>query len=160
MTLGAISSAYFIVELVIGIIFIMTAMESYKMALIVQVIIAAVYLFVLISNIMANDVTAEAVERQELQVQYLKEASMILKGLMGQVTDKTANKKIEKVYDLIRSSPAKSDRSVADLEGRIIEELGNLQSIAEQGNPEDIVICADKIYRLANERNRQLKLSN
>lgn len=160
MTLGTISSTYFVVEFIIGIVFIALAMETYKTALIVQVVIAAVYLFVFISNVMANDATAESVERQELEVGYLKEASATLKALMEQITDKAANKKIERVYDLVRSSPSRSNSQVAVLEAQIIGELGNLQGLAAKGDPEEIGICADKIYRLANERNRQLKLSN
>ena len=160
MTLNSISGVYFVVELIVGIIFIKVASESYKAPLIVQAVIASVYVVLLIANIQANDSTADSVERHELEVKYLKEAAMILKKIMGMVDDKTANKKVEKVYDLIQSSPAKSNRNVADLEFQIISEIEQLRMIASGGDAEAVGMCADKIYRLAGERNRQLKLGN
>jgi len=160
MTLDSISGTYFIVELIIGVIFILVAPEDFKLALIMQVVFAAIYVVLLITNIMANDTTAESVERHELEVKYLKEAAALLKEIMGMVDDKAALKKVEKVYDVIQSSPAKSHRSVSELELQIINELENLKMTAADGDEKAVGTCADKIYRLAGERNRQLKLNN
>ena len=160
MTLAGISGVYFIVELIMGVVFILVAPEEFKLTLIMQVVFAAIYAVILIVNIMANDATADSVERHELEVQYLKEAKAALKEIMGMVDDKSALKKVEKAYDTIQSSPAKSHRNVADLELQIINEIENLKMTAASGDAAATGTCADKICRLAGERNRQLKLNN
>ena len=58
--LYSISSAYFIVAFIVGLIFIFTHPESYKAALIVQVIIAGIYAVMLISHMIANESTGNA----------------------------------------------------------------------------------------------------
>ena len=61
--LYSISSAYFIVVFVVGLIFIFTHPDSYKAALIVQVIIAGIYAVMLISHMIANENIANNIER-------------------------------------------------------------------------------------------------
>ena len=52
----------------------------------------------------------------------------------------------------------KTDRQVADLEYAVFEELGRLESAAAQNDEETVSESADKLVKLANERNRRLKL--
>jgi hypothetical protein len=43
------------------------------------------------------------------------------------------------------------------LEQQVINEIERLESVASQNDTEQISLITDKIYRLAEERNRQLK---
>ena len=47
----------------------------------------------------ANEYTADNIERHELELQYVKNCSAQLKGIMNQVADKNIKKKVEKAYD-------------------------------------------------------------
>ena len=60
-SLYSISSAYFLLEFVVGLIFILIKSDSFKAALVVQIIIAGFYGVLLISNLIANESTAESV---------------------------------------------------------------------------------------------------
>ena len=62
-SLYSISATYFFIEFVLGVIFILIKPESYKFTLIVQIIIAAIYLIMLISHMIANEATADSIER-------------------------------------------------------------------------------------------------
>lgn len=53
----------------------------------------------------ANEYTADNIERHELELQYVKNCSAQLKGIMNQVADKNIKKKVEKAYDTLHSSP-------------------------------------------------------
>jgi len=155
-----ITSAYFIVELIAGVTFILIAPETVKVAIIVQVVLAAAFIAWLLVYLIADEHTAASVERHETELQYVKQSSAQLKAILQQITDKPTAKKVEQVYDLIHSSPVKSDSSVRSLEKEIISEINNLDHIVEQNNLEQISTHAYKISKLAEKRNRELKLLN
>lgn len=158
-SLSSISAGYFFVELIVGLIFIFVAPEDIKVTVVVQVIIAAIYAVALLSNMIANEYTGAAAERHEAELQYVKESSMRLKAVIQDMGNTKAAKKVERAYDLIHSSPAKTSRQVADIEYAVFEELDRLEQAAAQKNEPVISECADKLVRLAGERNRRLKLS-
>ena len=115
---------------------------------------AAIFLALALANLIANEHTADSVERREAELQYVKESSAKLHSVLQQITDRATAKKVERVYDLIHSSLSRSSAAVRSLEQQIINEI---ELLAAQNETEQIVSSADKIYRLADERNRQLK---
>ena len=54
-SLYSISSTYFLVEFIIGVIFIFAKPESYKVSLVVQIITFGIYAAMIISHIIANE---------------------------------------------------------------------------------------------------------
>lgn len=155
--LYSISSAYFLVAFIVGLIFIFTHPESYKMSLIVQVIIAGIYAIMLISNMIANEHTAESVERHEMELRYVKDASAHLKSIMDSVSDKAMRKKIERLYDLLHSSPAKSNNTVREYELAVLDLIDVLEDNLSRGDIPAANATISKIERNASERNRRLK---
>ena len=80
-----------------------------------------------------------------------------LYSILQQITDRATAKKVERAYDLFHSSPARSNADVRPSEQQIISEIERLGSVVSQNETEQIVSIADNIFRLAEERNRQLK---
>ena len=156
----SISSAYFLLEFVIGVIFILLRSESYKAALVVQIIIAGVYAVNLVANMIANESTAEREERHESELIYVKTCSAKLKGALEKVNDKDLRKKVEKAYDSVHGSQVKSDPSVMPLERQVDSLIDDLVSCIDQGRLDMASDMALRITSLAEERNRQLKLAN
>lgn len=155
--LYSISSAYFIVAFVVGLIFIFAHPESYKGELIVQVIISGIYAVMLISHMIANESTADSIERHEMELRYVRDASSKLKGIMDSVSDKKLHKKVEKLYDLLHSSPVKSNSSVRDYELMVLELIDALEKNIDRNDNLAAEITISKIERNASERNRHLK---
>lgn len=156
----SISTAYFFVEFFIGLIFIFVGSESYKASLIVQVIIAGAYAAMLISNLLANEYTADNIERHENEVAFIKNVSSRIKILMGKVSDKKANKEIEKAYDILHSSPTRSIASVKLLEEDIKNKVTDLENAVASNDIAKIITIVGEIVAKTEERNRMLKLSN
>jgi hypothetical protein len=159
-SLYAVSSVYFLVELVVGVVFILINSDSFKAALLVQLCIAGMYSISLISNMIANESTADAEEKRAYRIDYVKKASAGLKSLLDGVNDREAKKKIEKVYDAIYSSPVRSHPSLAQTESQILLSINNLGSAVSSGNKDSIIPLADSLLIAVNERNRQLKMLN
>ncbi len=159
-SLYSISSTYFLIEFVIGIVFIILKSDSFKVALVVQIVIAGIYGILLISHLIANESTADSVERHEDEVAYIKTASLRIKALVGKATDKKAKKEIERAYDLLHSSPTKSTSAVRYLESSVMSQISDLENAVQAGETDLIIATAGKIISTMEERNRKLRLSN
>lgn len=155
-SLYSISSTYFIVAFVVGLIFVFTKPESYKLALIIQVIIAGIYGIMLISHMIANESTADSVARHEMELRYVKDASAHLKGIMDSIPEKKPRKKVESLYDLLHSSPAKSNNSVREYELSVLDLIDTLEGNLDKNDIAAAEETIKKIERAASERNRRL----
>lgn len=159
-SLYSVSAVYFFVEFIVGLIFIFVGSKSYKASLVVQVILAGIYAVMLISNLIANEHTADNVERHEDEVAYIKEVASRVKMLMGKSTDKKANKEIERAYDLLHSSPSRSVITVKLLEEEIKNKVTELEDAVAANKTMAIITIVGEIVAKTEERNRKLKLSN
>lgn len=156
----SISSTYFMLTFVIGLIFILVRPESYKGALIVQIIIFGVYAVMLISHMIANESTVDSIERHEIELRYIKDSSAKLMGIMDSMSDKQLCKKVEKLYDLLHSSPTKSNNSVRDYELKVLDLIDVLEGNISRNDIAAAETTISKIERNASERNRRLKYGN
>lgn len=157
-SLYSISSTYFFVELITGVIFILVSPESYKAALLVQLCIAGIFAICLISNMIANEHTAEAEEKRQFEIDYVKNATAEMASLLSGIGDWETKKKVEKAYDAINSSPVKSHPNVSSLESQILIAITELRNSSGETENKAVQNQADALLTMVNERNRQLKL--
>jgi hypothetical protein len=159
-SLYAISTTYFFIELIAGIIFILVSPESYKAAFLVQFFISGGYAVCFISNMMANEYTAEAEEKRQYEITYVKNATAEMASLLSGISDRETKKKVEKVYDAINASPVKSHPNVSSLESQILVAITELRNSIGETKSKTVQNQADALLTMVNERNRQLKLVN
>ena len=159
-SLYSISSVYFFIELVAGIIFILISSENYKAALLVQLVIAGAYAACLVTNMIANEHTADSQEKRQYQIDYIKKASTEMASILNSTTDRALKKKLEKVYDALSTSPVKSHRDVLQLESQIVSGISDLHTACQLNVNETVGTQADSLLALVEERNRQLKILN
>lgn len=160
MTLYGVSATYFFVEFITGLIFVFVASESYKASLVIQAIIAGIYAVILLANLIANEHTADNVAKHEAEVAYIKNIATELKALIGKSSDKKADKEIEKAYDVVHASPTKSSVAVQEIEKRIYCVVSELRDAVKHDDAAQIIVIAQEIVELTEERNRNLRLSN
>lgn len=158
-SLYSVSAAYFFAEFIVGLAFIFAGSESYKTALLIQVIIAGIYAVILLSNLLANEHTADSVERREVEVEYIKNVASRVKILADKATDKKANREIEKAYDVLSSSPSRTLAAAKSLEEEIKYKITELEKAVAADETAAIIAIADEIVALTKERNRIIKLS-
>jgi type II secretory pathway pseudopilin PulG len=159
MTIASVSTTYFAIEFVVGIFFILINLESIKAPLVVQIIIAGVYLVILLINMMANETTADNLQKQQDEIAFIKNASSRVKGLLDKFSDKKANKAIEQVYDLIHSSPTKSCVAAQAYETDVMNKIAQLEDYVSTGDKDNAVKIAAEIVSLMEERNRKVRLA-
>jgi len=158
--LFVITTSYFFLALIVGIVFIFISPESYTVALLIQITIAAVFAVLLLANLIANEHTADNVEKREIELKYVKEASSKLNSMLNQLSDKNHQKLVEKAYDLIRGSQVKSSNNVLTLEQEVFNQIRMLEELIKNKRYDEIEETVNKVCHSAEERNRQLKLLN
>ena len=159
-SLYSMSTAYFLFEFVVGIVFILIAPESINAALLVQLCIAGLYGILLLANMISNERTAEAEEKRQIEIAYVKDASIKLKSLLARVDDKEIKKNVERVYDAVSSSPAKTHPALAQIESSIVQSINELEYAALAGNKGAVASLANTVLASVNERNMRLKSLN
>jgi hypothetical protein len=153
----SISTAYFLIQFIVGIVFILIALEGFKTALLTQICLAGLYAILLIIYMIANEYTANAEEERQVQIAYVKEATARVKGLLLNIKDKELAKKVEQVFDIISSSPVKTHKDLAEIENSIMILIDKLEIAVSNDDLEKIVSLSDSIIKSVNERNTKLK---
>lgn len=154
-----ITWVFFLLESAIGIGFIVYREASFKTAFIPQIIVAAIFGIVLISNILANDKDELSDGQNRNEVLFMKNAIAELDLLYAQIKDQAFKKKFEKTSDTFRSGQIKSDPSLAGLENNLLICINNLKVAVNEkdySNGENILEEIDKIQL---ERNSRIMLS-
>ena len=131
--------------------------DSYKMCLVTHVIVAGLYAVSLLSNLIANEHTADSIEQHEMELKYDKESSSKLKSILDRTSDRKMKKLVEKAYDTVHSSPVKSNSSVMDIELDVMELIETLNNMINNADEERVKSLINKIINQAEERNRRLK---
>jgi hypothetical protein len=152
-----VSVTYFYVEFAVGVGFILASPENYKAALLVQLCVAGLYAAALVSNMIANERTADSEEARQSRIEYVKFASAKLKTLLENIGDAEAKKTVERVYDAIYSSPVKSHPDLAQAESGILQSIDKLAGAVRAGNKESIISTANDLSFSISERNNILK---
>ena len=160
LTMYTISSVYFIVEFTVGVLFILINTKSYKATLIIQIILLSIYLMIFIFNWISNETTADNIKKQEIEVAYIKNTSARIKNLIGKVNNKFINKELEKIYDVLHSSPSCSNNNVKYLEMEIKNQIDELEKNILTNSEDEILAKIKELAYNLEERNRQLKLYN
>lgn len=128
-----------------------------KLGIIVQTTLFAAFIIVLVILIAVNRDTQEKQERHERELQYVKVVEAQLRLKLNELNDKTTARKVEQLYDYVRTSPLKSCEELQGIESRI---LNNVRNIVSETDNEAICAQAEETLRLAQQRNRELSLKN
>lgn len=152
-----ISTTYFFIDFLTGLVFIFLNMDTVQVAIIVQTILAGLYAVMLISTLLSNEKTADDIERQEQEVAYIKESASRVKALIETSEGKKTKKEIEKVFDLLHSSPTKSNQYAYSIENQIVDKISELEYSVSINDENSIYSLCNEITSLTNERNRRIK---
>ncbi len=155
----SISTIYFIIEFITGLVFVFVNADSFKASLIVQIIISGIYAACLIPFLIANEASTESAKETDSQVAYLKQAESKIKLLIGKAESQKSNKEIEKAYDCIHASPSRANPSVSNLEQTIFAVICELKEDVNSNDDNAIFEKTAYIISLVEERNRTLRSS-
>lgn len=159
-TTYTISLLFFIVELLFAIVTFITKTERVKMVISIETVLCAIYVIILVINLLADDSIANKQKRHESENDFIKGISNQIKYIQTQVSDNNAKKKLESLYSLAHSSPSKSRESMKFYENEIVRNISLLEDAANQNKITDILRISGEIERLLNKRTFEAKTRN
>lgn len=158
LSLYSISFTYFLAEFILGLAFVFASPESYKAALSAQLSAAGVFGIVMIANIIANQRTAETEHKHQIELGYVKRAAAEVAAIMNGMSNRDGRKNVERVYDAISASPAKSHPDLFPLEAKLLVAIADLRRAVESNDMGSIAARSDALLTMVGDRNRKLKL--
>lgn len=156
-TTYTISLLYFLTELIFAIITFATKTERIKLVISIETVLTAIYVIVLVINLLADDSIEKKQNRHEAENDFIKGISNQIKYIESTVSDKTAKSKLESLYYLAHSSSCKSDDSLKFYENEIVRNISTLEEFASKNDVGEVIRISGEIERLLNKRNFEIK---
>ncbi|MBO6131584.1 MAG: hypothetical protein J6P28_06430 [Treponema sp.] len=159
LTSYSISLSYFLIELIFTMSVYFKKFNKPILSASAQIIITAIYLVVLISNIFVNDSIATKQTEHDIQNNFIKSISIKTKLIESITVDTALKNKVNNLHYLIHSSPIKTCAEVAVYESKLQEQIEDLESLVTK----DKDTASKKILEITetlNKRNNLLKIKN
>ena len=156
-TLYSTTAVYFLLTFIIGVGSMVIPLFGPKTMLTVHLLVAGVYGIMLVAHLIANEKTADAEQARQVQVDYIKNASVNLKLLLDKISDKETYRNVERAYDALRSSPVKSYPELEPMEKWILSTITAMDSAVTAGNKNTTLSLAEALTRTIDERNARLE---
>ena len=157
--LASFSVFYLCAELVIGALFMIFQMASFTLALVIQVLVLAVFLIIAIISLLSRDTVQQISDNVKEHVSNLKSVLVDIEMLMDGCTDPELKADLRKLSETVKYSDPISNDAVADVEQRIMRKISELRINIDDNQIADAKqSCAD-LERLYVERNKKLAIS-
>lgn len=157
--LASFSVFYLGAELVIGALFMIFQMASLTLALVIQVLVLAVFLIIAIISLLSRDTVQQISDNVKEHVSNLKSVLVDIEMLMDGCTDPELKASLRKLSETDKYSDPISNEAVADVEQRIMRKISKLRINIDDNQIADAKqSCAD-LERLYVERNKKLAIS-
>lgn len=157
--LASFSVFYLCAELVIGALFMIFQMASFTLALVIQVLVLAVFLIIAIISLLSRDTVQQISDNVKEHVSNLKSVLVDIEMLMDGCTDPELKADLRKLSETVKYSDPISNEAVADVEQRIMRKISELRINIDDNQIADAKqSCAD-LERLYVERDKKLAIS-
>lgn len=154
-SLYLIGALYWVVELVVGLVFMILLAQSPMLAGVVQLVLFGLFMVVLLSSKMANVSTEQSLERQ-------RNFSLFLQGIRRGVSDCRSQMNSAVLGELeqaLEVSPLVTTPEVASLEQRLHNNLKGLQHVVAAKDRARTDQIAATMLQLLKQRNAMLESS-
>lgn len=150
------SASYLAIELLTGIIFVLIAPDNFLITLIVQLVLFAVYLFCIFKAVGAENKTEQNIVALSMDGEYVRKTSQILKKLCLCSGDTELHDELDRVYNIISSSPIRSNAEARDYEMKVMELSEELDKKIDTLEKEKCLDLIEQIKNYAIGRNSVL----
>ena len=155
--LASLSFYYFFAAIFAGAVFMVFQVAPFVLALVIQVLILAVYAVVAILAIMARDNTQQINDTVKENLAAIQTLKVEIEVLVPQVSDSALKNALKKVVETVKYSDPMSNSAVKDIENQIMQTVNELRVYIENNdNATAIQKCKD-IEVLFLQRNSLLK---
>lgn len=154
-----VAGIYFGIELVAATIFIYAPSPPFPSAIIVQIVLVAIFLAVFLLTISSNEAIADRIEVHHAGVQVIKSAVDRLGALERKAQEPQISWSIERLQEEFRYSPTDRPETLYSTDEEIEAQLGQLESlVGRNAAPEAVLGQISAISGSLANRNSDIKL--
>lgn len=158
LPLAVISSLYLIIQLYVGLKFILTPI-SFHLSVIVQVVIFGIFLALTFVTEIGKDHIVEIESNIDNSTSLIKELTMKSEYLYTVEKDEDKKKELKKLYEAIRySDPMSSTQDIQDLDRQIESAFYTMRNCLDQQSLDDLQHDITDIMNLILKRNALCKM--
>jgi hypothetical protein len=149
---------YMFVQLIAGILLMLLPDGSWKLSLIVQVIILAIFLIAVIGALAVGEHTTDFEAEVAQKRYYIQSIVVELEGMAAAAQDAAVKKLLKDLYESFKYSDPMSNDALTPLENKIAALVAELGELVQVGDAPAISAKAKEIETALAERNRKVKL--
>lgn len=157
--LASFSIFYLCAALAVGMIFMIFQQVGFTLAMVIQVLILAVFLIVAIISILSRDAVQAISDNVKQNVVNHKSILVEVEMLAGFTSDPEVKMAVKKLADTIQYSDPMSNAAVELVEQRIMRKISELRVAIENNQTTDALQACKELELLYVERNKKLALS-
>lgn len=150
---------YFFAELFMSIVFMIFQDITWKIPLVLQILLLAVYGVVAIVSVGARDAAVSAKEHVQKSAADMRMSTVDIEILRDAETDPELKTQLRRLAEAVKYSDPMTNEAVADVDARIKQETLALQTYCEDKDVAAAKESCSKLQRLYVERNKKLLAS-
>lgn len=148
---------YLIAELFASVVFMLFQNHlSYKIPLLVQVLLLAIFAVFAIISVAGRDATKAVKDDYKQKTSDIKSLGVDVEMLANEAADPALKRSLKRLAENIRFSDPMTNEAVADLEQQIRQQVNALRISCEDGNTAAAAELCAKLDRAIVERNKKL----
>lgn len=151
---------YFLLELIIGIIFIIWRLEGITWPLIIQAILWLVYMVLILGFAWANQSTAKSLQKRQQDINQYQSNRMNLKRLMSWAENPEVKRILVDSYDMLDISSSRQTLETESLDTEIAQTIELLKLNLRSGDNKQSLDSVMNLHKLIEERKTLLKYSH
>lgn len=155
--LATLSLFYFFAAIFTATVFMIFQNAPMKLAVVLQVLILAIYAVVAIIALMSRYVAQDVSDNVRVGVTAIKTMQVDVEMMMSQAKDATLKNSLRKLSETIRYSDPMSNDAVINIEDQIMQALAELRVLCENNMTMDALNTCKSVEMLFMQRNRLLK---
>lgn len=152
VTNASLTSVYFVISFVIGLIFMISDFEQWKYAVVIEVILLVVFLVLFIPVLISDEETAMKENKREKEVCAVKLLVTKTKMIVDKTSDLQNKKIIMRLYDELNSCQTTSNDAVKSIDLSIDAGIKRLEIAVDSNNSDDIKKLVEELIILTKER--------
>lgn len=159
-TLYSQSISYFVIEFVVGLVFVFWRPESILWSVLSQSFLWLVYMAIIIGNAWSNEVTDKQTAERAKAHESITVNRMELKKLIMQIDDMAIRRKVSDIYDMLTASNTRQTVDSIGYDMEINNNISLLRQAVYSHDTESISNIVEKLKVLALQRKAELKYAH
>lgn len=151
---------YFLLELIIGVVFIVWRLEGITWPLITQAVLWLVYMVLILGNAWANQTTAKSLQKRQQDINQYQSNRMNIKRLLAWAEDAEVKRILVTCYDKLDISSSRQTIESESLDTEIAQTIELLKLNLRSGDNRQSLDSVMNLHKLIEERKTLLKYSH